>query len=41
MILLMGFFATYCGVIYNDMMSVPLDMFGTCYTNIPPRSDQP
>ena len=33
MLLLMGFFATYCGFIYNDMMSIPLDLFGTCYQN--------
>lgn len=33
LILLMGFFAFYCGFIYNDMMSMPLDLFGTCYDN--------
>lgn len=33
MLLLMGFFATYCGFIYNDLMSLPLDLFGTCYSN--------
>ena len=27
----MGFFATYCGLIYNDMMAMPLNLFGTCY----------
>lgn len=27
---LMGFFACYCGFIYNDLMSLTLD-FGTCY----------
>lgn len=31
LLLLMGFFAVYCGFIYNDMMSMPLDLFGTCY----------
>ena len=32
MILLMGFFATFCGLCYNDLMSVPVDAFwGTCY----------
>jgi len=31
MLLLMGFFAFYCGLIYNDMLSIPLDLFGTCY----------
>lgn len=28
---LMGFFATYCGSIYNEFFSIPLDLFGTCY----------
>jgi len=27
MLLLMGFFATYCGLIYNDFMSLPLNLF--------------
>ena len=32
MILLMGFFATYMGFIYNDFMSLPLEFFGKgCY----------
>ena len=31
-ILLMGFFATYCGLLYNDFMSIPLEIFGKgCY----------
>lgn len=30
-ILMMGFFATYCGLIYNDFTSLGLDLFGSCY----------
>ena len=29
-LLLMGFFATFCGLLYNDFLSMPLD-FGSCY----------
>jgi V-type H+-transporting ATPase subunit a len=31
LITLMGFFAIFCGFIYNDFMSLPLNMFGSCY----------
>jgi V-type H+-transporting ATPase subunit a len=31
MILLLGVFATFCGLIYNDMMSIPLYIFESCY----------
>ena len=27
----MGFFATYCGLIYNDFMAIPLWLFESCY----------
>ena len=27
----MGFFATYCGLLYNDMMAIPLEIFKSCY----------
>ena len=32
LLLLMGFFALYCGLIYNDFLSMPWNLFGTCYT---------
>ena len=31
---LMGFFAFYCGFIYNDFLSLPINLFGTCYNNL-------
>lgn len=31
MILLMGLFSTYCGIIYNDFMAIPLWTFDSCY----------
>lgn len=31
MVLMMGFWAFYNGWIYNDFMSVPINMFGSCY----------
>ena len=31
LILLMGFFATFCGLIYNDFMSMPLFLGTSCY----------
>lgn len=27
----MGIFATFCGMVYNDFLSIPLDLFGSCY----------
>lgn len=30
-VLLMGFFAFYCGIIYNDFMAIPLWLFESCY----------
>ena len=32
LLLLMGFFATFCGFMYNDLTSIPLYLFGhSCY----------
>lgn len=31
MIILMGFFAFYCGFIYNDFMGLGFNLFGSCY----------
>jgi V-type H+-transporting ATPase subunit a len=33
MILLMGMFSTFCGLVYNDFASVPLTLFNSCYEN--------
>ena len=27
----MGFFSVYCGLMYNDFMAVPLNLFESCY----------
>ena len=33
LVLLMSLFAVYCGALYNEFFSIPLDTFGSCYTN--------
>eukprot|EP00347_Sterkiella_histriomuscorum_P000740 403374687 len=33
LILLMGFFATFSGLVYNDFMSIPLNLFDSCYSS--------
>jgi V-type H+-transporting ATPase subunit a len=30
----MGISACYCGLIYNDFMSLPWNIFGSCYENV-------
>ena len=32
-LLLMGFYSFFCGIIYNDFMSIPLSIFSSCYIN--------
>jgi hypothetical protein len=31
----MGFFATYNGMIYNEAFAIPIDLYGSCYSNVP------
>ncbi len=31
LLLLMGVFSTFCGLIYNDFLSIPLSIFRSCY----------
>lgn len=32
MFTLLGFFALYCGLVYNDFLAIPWSIFGSCYT---------
>ena len=32
LIILMGFFGMYAGIMYNDFLSIPWDLFGSCYS---------
>lgn len=31
LVTLMGFFSFYCGFVYNDYLSLNLNLFGSCY----------
>ena len=33
LLLIMGFFSIFCGLIYNDFMGIPLTLFNSCYEN--------
>ena len=33
LLLVMGFFSLFCGLIYNDFMGIPLTLFNSCYEN--------
>ena len=39
MITMMGFFAFYCGWIYNDFMGFNMNFFGSCYSP-PPKVEE-
>lgn len=41
LITLMGFFAAYCGFIYNDFLSLALNLFGTCFDVKSAQPDKP
>lgn len=31
MLVFLGLFACYCGLIYNDFLSIPWNLFGSCF----------
>lgn len=35
MIVFLGLFACYCGLVYNDFLSIPWNLFGSCYERTP------
>ena len=35
----MGFYATYCGFIYNEFVSMPLNLFGSSYNIFPNKNN--
>ena len=40
MIIMMGFFAVYCGFIYNDVIGFNVNIFGSCYDPLPHPSEE-
>lgn len=38
MVTMMGFFAFYCGFIYNDIIGFNYNIFGSCYDPVPPSN---
>ena len=41
MLFLMAFFSVYCGLMYNDFMSLPLNLFNSCYNNASGKRTDP
>jgi len=41
MVLMMGFFAFYCGWVYNDFLGMSLNIFGSCYDVLEVSKDTP
>jgi V-type H+-transporting ATPase subunit a len=37
LLLMMGFFAFYNGCIYNEFLSIPTNLWGSCYERIDPN----
>ena len=38
MIILLGFFAFYSGCLYNDLLSIPTNFWGSCYSPVDPAN---
>jgi V-type H+-transporting ATPase subunit a len=36
LVLMMGFFAFYCGCVYNEFLSIPTNFWGSCYERVDP-----
>jgi len=37
---MMGFFACYAGILYNEFFSFPMNLFGSCYADTPTYLDE-